>query len=124
MQWGWSSKFAMLATSGQFAIKSESDQKSCLLPYWKRDDLEDLAAILKDPNESDVDSRYFVSGGNLREFLNVDAKYKIQLSLWRIVKSEDPSNFLTGVLSDSDKEIDLICTQGVKRWCFIKYQYP
>jgi hypothetical protein len=37
----------MLATSGQFAIKSESDQKPCLLPYWKRNDLERLAALIK-----------------------------------------------------------------------------
>jgi hypothetical protein len=114
MQKEWSAKFTLLATSGQFEIKSESDQKPCLLPYWKRDDLEKLAAMLKDPKESDVDSRYFVSGGNLREFLNVNAKTKIALALKRIATSKHASNLLTGVGSGSDKQIDLIRTQGVK----------
>jgi hypothetical protein len=55
MQRAWSRKFAMLATSEQFEIKNESDQKPCLLLYCK---LEDLALLLENPKESDINCRY------------------------------------------------------------------
>jgi hypothetical protein len=45
--------------------------------------------------------------------LNVDATIKIAKSLTRIATSEDAANLLTGVGSGSDKQIDLIRTQGV-----------
>jgi hypothetical protein len=46
--------------------------------------------------------------------LDVDAKDKIELLLRRIASSVDASNLLTGVGSGSDKQIDVIRTQGVK----------
>uniref|UniRef100_K3WHA1 Crinkler effector protein N-terminal domain-containing protein n=1 Tax=Globisporangium ultimum (strain ATCC 200006 / CBS 805.95 / DAOM BR144) TaxID=431595 RepID=K3WHA1_GLOUD len=112
----WSAKFTLLATSGQFDMKSEPGlfQQPCLLPYWKQVDLEDLADKLKDPKESDVDNRYFVSGGSLREFLNVDARTQVAMALKRIETSKDAENLLTSVGSGSDKQIDRIRTQGVE----------
>ncbi|KAE9304865.1 hypothetical protein PR003_g21644 [Phytophthora rubi] len=63
--------FTLLATSGQFEIKGESGamQIICLVPYWRLDDLKDLASKCWNLNESDVAGRYFVSGGRLSDFL-------------------------------------------------------
>ncbi|KAE8885100.1 hypothetical protein PF005_g17593 [Phytophthora fragariae] len=63
--------FTLLATSGEFEIKGESGAKQiiCLVPYWRLDDLKDLASKCRNLNKSDVAGRYFVSGGSLRDFL-------------------------------------------------------
>ena len=98
----------MLATSGEIVINSEYDLKACgLLPYWKQDDLENLAAILEVSKEGEVDTQYFVSGGNLGDFLSKTSKTEIALALKHVTTAKQAAKLLTGVLSDSDEEIGI-----------------
>ncbi|KAG2762249.1 hypothetical protein PC116_g29260 [Phytophthora cactorum] len=65
--------------------------------------------------ESDVDARFFVSGGSLREFLNYDgAKTTVKTALNLIVKPEDAENLLTMYGIGSNKQIDRIRMREVQ----------
>lgn len=66
----WSNLYTVLATSRQFEKKGQggSKQVNCLVPYWRHDDLQRMAAEFPSPDERDVAARYFVSGGNVRDF--------------------------------------------------------
>ncbi|KAF1786299.1 hypothetical protein GQ600_366 [Phytophthora cactorum] len=69
---GYQNDITLLATSAH-SIRREKEggyrQVTCLLPFWKQVDLEDVANTFGIKDESDVAKRYFVSGGSIRDFL-------------------------------------------------------
>ncbi|TMW58225.1 hypothetical protein Poli38472_011813 [Pythium oligandrum] len=104
----WTSTYDMLATSCQFDVNSEmgSFSRVCVVPYWKQGDLEDLASKLNDPPQCDVDSRYYVSGGSLREFLNPYAKENAEAAILQISSAQVAETLLSKVGSNSDIQVD------------------
>ncbi|OWY97676.1 Crinkler (CRN), partial [Phytophthora megakarya] len=111
----WFSRFTLLATSGQFSPKNESMQfmKMCLLPYWKQNDIQDFGLKYMKMEQSDVDARYFVSGGSLREFLDDDAKSIVNAALKCIATPVDAEKLNSVIGLGSNKQIDRIRMQGV-----------
>ncbi|OWY90962.1 Crinkler (CRN), partial [Phytophthora megakarya] len=102
----WFARFTLLATSRQLSVRNESMHfmKMCLLPYWKQDDLQNFGLKYMKMKESDVDARYFVSGGSLTEFLDDDAKPIVHAALKCIATPEDAEKL---------NSIDRIRMQGV-----------
>ncbi|KAG2792313.1 hypothetical protein PC111_g23522, partial [Phytophthora cactorum] len=83
--------------------------------YEKKCDLEYFGHKHMQMQESDVDARFFVSGGSLREFLNYDgAKTTVKTALNLIAKPEDAENLLTMYGIGSNKQIDRIRMRGVQ----------
>ncbi|KAE8965019.1 hypothetical protein PR001_g28819, partial [Phytophthora rubi] len=109
--------FTLLATSGQFEIKGESGAKQiiCLVPYWKLDDMKDLAAKFRNLNESDVADRYCVSGGSLRDFLQpkTDAANAVDAALNKL-DAAGAELLLTTRGWSSSKQVDRIRMLGVQ----------
>ncbi|KAG7379292.1 hypothetical protein PHYPSEUDO_008768 [Phytophthora pseudosyringae] len=107
--------FTLLATSGQFDVKSEgfSLVTLCLMPYWNRADLKLLARAFEEPTEEDIANRYFASGGCLREFLNPDAREILQFALDKITTPEHARSLLTARGCTSNEQIDRLRMRGV-----------
>ncbi|KAK1942733.1 hypothetical protein P3T76_006232 [Phytophthora citrophthora] len=108
----WLNKYRILATSGQFSLKSDAAEflELCLVPYWRQEDLEAIGKHKGWP-ESTVDARFFKSGGSLRYFL--DAAFRVA----RLDVIEGPSHaerLLTGIGASSDKQINRIRMRGVR----------
>ncbi|KAE8895295.1 hypothetical protein PF005_g27062 [Phytophthora fragariae] len=112
----WVNKYKLLATSGQFSPKSEAMQftKRCLVPYWKRRDLEDLGLKHLQFQDNDVDARFFVSGGSLRDFIGDDGKDSILAAVASIGRRGDGEMLLTSSGVASEKQIDRIRMHGVQ----------
>ncbi|KAE8956131.1 hypothetical protein PR001_g31845, partial [Phytophthora rubi] len=105
--------FTLLATSGQFNKKGEGGlvQATCLLPYWRQEDLEDLAEKMHMGNAAD---RYFVSGGSVRFFVNPIEKSRMSVtSALRRVSTADADVLLTPVGSGSKQQIDSLRGIGI-----------
>ncbi|KAG1703328.1 hypothetical protein DVH05_008237 [Phytophthora capsici] len=123
----WNNMYKVLATSGQFKLKSESIEmkltKTCLVPYWRRKDLEAFGRYLR-MDQAVVDARLFVSGGSVKEFLDCDrAKTVVKAALKCIEIPEDAENLIiTPRLQlwpkyheiGCHKKIDLIYMRGVQ----------
>lgn len=102
--------FDLLATSGQYDLKSHDPRSLVLIPAWRRKDLRNLTkrgmSCLNDKKE--FDSRYFVSGGSVRELLREPfsrTRERLQHLLDNL--SQETSSALRAVTgSDSSKGID------------------
>lgn len=105
----------ILSTSGLFDPTSEGSLyvTLCLMPYWKREDLEQLARAFKDPKEEDIADRYFVSGGSLRVFLNPKARQSVDYTLNLIKTPEYAKRLYTLVGCEGDEQIDRLRMRGV-----------
>ncbi|KAE9021265.1 hypothetical protein PF005_g6001 [Phytophthora fragariae] len=116
MKKSWFNQYKFLATSGQFSPKREAVpfMKICLLPYWRQSDLEDFGLNHMQMLANDVDTRFFVSGGSLREFLSDDAKATVQSALDLVEKPEHAKILLTQIEIGSKTQIDRIRMQGVQ----------
>ncbi|KAE8988638.1 hypothetical protein PF010_g16212 [Phytophthora fragariae] len=111
--------FTLLAASGQFSRKGESGlkQETCLLPYWRQVDLEDLAVKLLNVHESNAADRYFVSGGSVLFFVyQVEKTRSVASMTLRRVNFEDADALLAPVGSYSEKEIEHIRMIGVPNY--------
>jgi hypothetical protein len=113
----WLNRYKLLATSGQFSPNSEAMQftKRCLVPYWKRRDLDDFGLNHMEMHESDVDARYFVSGGSLRDFLGDNGKDVIKAAVANIAGPGDAEMLLTANGASSRKQVDRIRMRGVQQ---------
>ncbi|EGZ08858.1 hypothetical protein PHYSODRAFT_524913 [Phytophthora sojae] len=109
----WGTCYSLLAVSGQFDYDPFVQQMG-LLPYGRRDELEDLAKKLEGLDESEFASRYFVSGGNLRDFLLpvAESRQLVEASMCRLT-CEDANALLSEYKSSLNEEFDRIRMMGV-----------
>ncbi|KAL3665061.1 hypothetical protein V7S43_009695 [Phytophthora oleae] len=112
----WRNMYKLLATFGEFWPKSEAMQftKKCLVPYWKQRDLEDFGLNHLQMQKSDVDARYFVSGGSLRDFLGDNGKATIRIVVAEIAGTGDAKILLRTFGVVSTRLIDCIRMKGVQ----------
>ncbi|OQR89386.1 crinkler (CRN) family protein [Thraustotheca clavata] len=113
---GFSFMFRMLAMSGQYSISMEY-LKTCVLPYWQESDLKDFAKKHKEKKYlENFDARYFVSGGNLRAFLDDDgqARNNAFQSIQKIDQLSNAAILLSNDVVSLGWQIDHIRMLGVK----------
>ncbi|OQR95943.1 hypothetical protein THRCLA_22042 [Thraustotheca clavata] len=105
----------MLATFGQFdtnAINAGQYVQECILPYWK--DLEYFALnYMKKKYSGNLHARYYISGGNSREFLDKDGLPEKRA--FKAIKTiKDPSVLLSDDGLSLDLQVDPVRMLGVK----------
>ncbi|OQR89833.1 crinkler (CRN) family protein [Thraustotheca clavata] len=63
---GLSNMFKILATSGKYDVGNDASNSidMCLVPIWKKDDLQKYGVHSLKVTEADIDARYYVSGGS------------------------------------------------------------
>ncbi|KAF4031917.1 hypothetical protein GN244_ATG16229 [Phytophthora infestans] len=69
-EFGRLARFRLLATSAQYKMKDDDIQglRQCIVPFWSKADLSTIGKH-RQWAESDINDRFYFSGGNLRDFL-------------------------------------------------------
>ncbi|OQR82488.1 crinkler (CRN) family protein [Thraustotheca clavata] len=108
--------FNILATSGQYKMKNDGRMHTCLVPFWTESDLRKYGLTYLGMTEDEINARYHVSGGSLREFVTEENIAVIHMidALNEIGKPEDAEILLSTNGISSNKQIDRIRMKGVK----------
>jgi hypothetical protein len=93
--------FRLLATSQQVDLKSQDTDAvfSCLLSSWKREDVVKLGEKVLEFSPREIDRRYYLSGGNVRDFRRT-TKVAIKVSIDKAISAvEDASQLFSNSAS-------------------------